>query len=191
VATNEYNETTEGVEQTFSTRPTEPPSVITEAATNTTQTTTTANGTIDPNGTVTTYQVELGTVVDGAIAYSLVASGDAGFGAGNVPIAAAIAGLQPGTVYYYRLVATNAYGTVQGGDRIFTTVAPQSGPPAPIALPLLEIPPIFFPDEVHMKKLTRVQELKRALKACQKKPKSKRAACRRAAHRKYPIRKTT
>jgi hypothetical protein len=44
----------------------------------------------------------------------------------------AISGLQPGTTYHYRLVATNAAGTVAGADRTFTTlgtdqVAPQRG----------------------------------------------------------------
>jgi hypothetical protein len=35
------------------------------------------------------------------------------------------------------------------------------------------------------KKLTRAQQLARALKVCAKKPKSKRAACRRGARKKY------
>jgi hypothetical protein len=40
------------------------------------------------------------------------------------------------------------------------------------------------------KKLTRAQQLANALKACAKKPKSKRAACRRAAQKKYGSSKT-
>jgi hypothetical protein len=36
-----------------------------------------------------------------------------------------------------------------------------------------------------LKSLTKTQQLANALKACEKKPKSKRAACEKQAHRKY------
>ena len=42
-------------------------------------------------------------------------------------IQSSLSGLTPGTTYYYRIVATNSQGTVQGEIRSFTT---QAGPPS-------------------------------------------------------------
>jgi hypothetical protein len=63
--------------------------------------------------------------------------------------------------------------------------------PAPLLIPGSvsqapgeNLPP---PAKVIPKKLTLAQQLARALKACAKKPKSKRAACRRSAHKKYVV----
>jgi hypothetical protein len=61
--------------------------------------------------------------------------------------------------------------------------------PAPLLVPgsIPQAPGGNFaaPKKAAPKKLTRAQQLARALKACAKKPKSKRAACRRDAHKKY------
>jgi hypothetical protein len=57
-------------------------------------------------------------------------------------------------------------------------LVPGSVPQAPDE----NLPP---PKKTTPKKLTRAQQLARALKACAKKPKSKRAACRRSARKKY------
>ena len=39
-----------------------------------------------------------------------------------MPFSAEISGLQPLTVYHYQAVASNAAGTVYGGDQTFTTL---------------------------------------------------------------------
>ena len=42
-------------------------------------------------------------------------------GTAETPVNAVLTGLLSGTTYHYRVVATNAGGTVWGGDRMFTT----------------------------------------------------------------------
>jgi hypothetical protein len=100
-----------------------------------------------------------------------------------VGVAINLAGLQPGATYGYRLVATNAYGS-SSAEGTFTTPGFAAAFTQPIAPLVFVTPSVVFPKEPP-KKLTRAQKLARALKACAKKPKNKRAACRRAAQRKY------
>jgi hypothetical protein len=79
------------------------------------------NGTVNPKGTDTHYYFQYGKTT----AYgSSTASTDAGSGTSSVAEAAAVTGLEPGTTYHYRIVATSAGGTVQGSDQAFTTAAP-------------------------------------------------------------------
>jgi hypothetical protein len=107
--------------------------------------------------------------------------------------------LQPGTTYYYSLVARNVDGTTYGQDETFTTpgaggsINPLIQPATP---PLLAIPDIAFPVETTGVRgtgaLTEAQKLEKALKACGRKPRKKRAGCERRARRKYgPVRKRT
>ena len=62
---------------------------------------------------------------------------------------------------------------------------------APAAPPLIATPAIAFPTETGTttttttKALTRAQKLAAALKACKKKPKSKRASCQKQARQRY------
>jgi phosphodiesterase/alkaline phosphatase D-like protein len=42
-----------------------------------------------------------------------------------VSVSAALSGLSPSTTYHYQLVATSTLGTAKGGDKTFTTRAPQ------------------------------------------------------------------
>jgi hypothetical protein len=102
-----------------------PPSATTGAAKNVTQNTATLTGTVDPQGTATTYRFEYGT----STAYGLqTPDTDAGSGTGAVDAAAALGGLTTDTTYHYRVVATNAAGITRGSDHTFkTTAAP--GPP--------------------------------------------------------------
>ena len=90
------------------------------AATADAPTPTTANltGAVNPNGADTTYKFEYGKTD----AYGS-ASAAQGAGAAYIegPAAAALTDLSPGTVYHYRLVATNANGTTNGVDRTFST----------------------------------------------------------------------
>jgi hypothetical protein len=83
----------------------------------------TVTGTVDPNGTATTYHFEYGTTT----AYGLrTPEADAGSGDDPVAVHAALANLTAQTTYHYRLVAS---GAAAGADRTFRTAeAPR--PPA-------------------------------------------------------------
>ena len=80
----------------------------------------TLNGQIAPNGHATSYHFEYGTTEDYGRS---TASQDAGNGVSGVPVSAGVGGLAPATTYHYRVVASNAGGTVAGEDRRFTTQA--------------------------------------------------------------------
>jgi hypothetical protein len=73
---------------------------------------------VDPDARATTYQYEYGT----STAYGSTTS-PVGLGAGRSDTAASaeLSGLQPDTVYHFRIIASNEYGSVQGGDISFTT----------------------------------------------------------------------
>jgi hypothetical protein len=83
------------------------------------------HGTINPNGSATTYYFQWGLTT----AYG-VTSVQRSTVAGTRPVSvrAAADSLIPGTTYHYRLVGTNAAGTVAGADRMFTTAG--HAPPA-------------------------------------------------------------
>ena len=90
-----------------------------------TATTATVPGTVNPNGTATTFVVEYGTTT----AYgSSTPAQDAGSGVTPADVEAALTGLAPSTTYHARIVATNADGSSEGADVAFTT-----GPPPPTA----------------------------------------------------------
>ena len=76
------------------------------------------NGTVNPNGSDTHVYFQYGTTT----AYGMT-SGTLDIGSGNTPIPfqLALAGLQPGTTYDYRLVSDGA--TVYYGNQTFTTPA--------------------------------------------------------------------
>jgi hypothetical protein len=102
-----------------------PPSVTTGAAKDVARTTATMTGTVDPNGSATSYHFEYGTTT----AYGLqTAAKDAGDGDGDVTAEIPVSGLSPGTTYHYRLVATNGNGTARGADRTLRT-EPNPRPP--------------------------------------------------------------
>ena len=95
-------------------------------------TTVVIDGSIDPNGSATTYVFNFGTTT----AYgSTTPTGSAGAGMALKTVSATLAGLTPGTVYHADLVATNSAGTVTSGDLRFTTAtgSPTTtlGPPPP------------------------------------------------------------
>ncbi len=78
------------------------------------------HGGVNPHGSETTYRFEYGTSTSYG-ASAPVSGASAGAGASAVKASQAITGLQPGTTYHYRLVATNANGTTYGADRTFAT----------------------------------------------------------------------
>jgi hypothetical protein len=102
-----------------------PPSATTGAASSVTQTSATVAGTVDPQGTATTYRFEYGT----STSYGLqTADADAGSGTGAVDASAALTGLTSDTTYHYRLVAASSAGVTRGSDRTLKTDA-RPGPP--------------------------------------------------------------
>ena len=91
----------------------------TTAATGVTQTTATLNGIVNPYGVSTTVVFEYGTTTEYGSIANVTLSPDDGLEAQNV--SAEISGLEPGTNYHYRLIATNSQSSTSGGDRTFTT----------------------------------------------------------------------
>jgi sugar lactone lactonase YvrE len=125
VATNSAG-TTNGGDTTF--RTTGPPVVVSESATNVTDTTATLNASIVPSGSDTTCQLQY---VDDAnfqaSEYNTATSVDCSpfdLGSGIDPQSASanVIGLTPGTIYHFRAVATNADGTTNGADQTFQTL---------------------------------------------------------------------
>jgi hypothetical protein len=79
----------------------------------------TLTGTINPNGENTSYYFQYGPTRGAYVSQTGIA--DAGSGTHGVPARIAISGLQPITVYHYRLVAVNASGVATGGDQTLKT----------------------------------------------------------------------
>jgi hypothetical protein len=97
-----------------------PPTVSTGGASSVEPQAATLHGTVNPNTVDARYHFEYwstGSPVS-------TPEGDAGSGNTGVEESAFIGGLQPGTTYHYRLVATSAIGTGSGGEQAFTTPGP-------------------------------------------------------------------
>jgi DNA-binding beta-propeller fold protein YncE len=105
------------------------PSVTTTATTNLTATSATLNGTVNPNGlAVSDCHFEYGT--DNSYSKTAAcAQTPAAIGSGTspVPVSADLAGLQPNTVYHFRLDATDANGPGYSPDQTFETGASVGG----------------------------------------------------------------
>lgn len=183
---------TVGPDVEFTTSPPTPPSASTAAASAVSQTSATLNGSVDTMELPTVAQFEFGTAPGTG---SLVpATATPGAGSTETLSASFPGNLQPGTTYWFRTVATNADGTAYGAEVSFTTAvfpglaAPGAavlvGWPASVLKELAEGPP--KPGSGGPPKhLTKAQKLAKALKACSRKKKSRRAACRRAAKRRF------
>jgi hypothetical protein len=97
------------------------PTATTGSAANIAQSSATVNGTVNPNGTDTTYYFQYGPTTSYG---SNTASTSAGAGTSDAPVSANLTGLASSTQYHYRLVAANSAGTVDGADQTFTTTTP-------------------------------------------------------------------
>ena len=76
------------------------------------------SGTVNANGTPTTYWFEYGT----STSYGLkTKTHNIGSWTRNRHVLAFLFGLTPGTTYHYRLVASNGTVTTDGADQTFTT----------------------------------------------------------------------
>ena len=110
-----------GGDQTL--RTTTPPTVSTGGASRVHTSSATLNGTVNPQAQASTYYFQYGPT----ISYGLQSRpASAGSGSGNVAVNAYIAGLQPTTLYHYRVVAQSAGGTSDGADRTFETGGSQT-----------------------------------------------------------------
>lgn len=105
-----------------------PPLADTGDASGVAATSATVAGSVTPDGRATTYRFEWGT----STSYGQ-ASADttAGNGSTAVPVSTALSGLTADTVYHYRVVATSAFGTAAGPDRVFRTAAAATAPAPP------------------------------------------------------------
>jgi hypothetical protein len=97
----------------------EGPTVTTEAATEIETASATLNGMIDPGGVEASYHYEYGL----NISYGAESEdADAGAGTGAVPASSPITDLIPNSTYHYRIVGSNASGSIVGEDQTFTTL---------------------------------------------------------------------
>jgi hypothetical protein len=104
------------------------PSVSTGGATSVTATSATLNGSVNPNGSATTWHFEYGLTT----AYGQTTSNaNAGSATSNLSVSAQVSGLQAGKTYHFRIVATSPGGTSTGADATFAT--PALGASAPSA----------------------------------------------------------
>jgi trimeric autotransporter adhesin len=78
-------------------------------------------GTVNPSGRATSWWVEYGPTT----AYgSRSSSRSAGSSSTVQTVSASISGLKIGTLYHFRIVASNSLGTVRGADATFSTASP-------------------------------------------------------------------
>jgi hypothetical protein len=98
----------------------------------------TVTGSVNPNGSDTSFYFQYGPTK----AYGgQTAIADAGAGTHRVSVALALAGLQPLTLYHYRLVAVSGAGVAIGADAKFLTTK------VPLTLAILVSPnPVLFAD---------------------------------------------
>jgi hypothetical protein len=178
-----------GPDVVFTTAPPTPPLAATGPAGGVSDTSATLNGSVDTRELPTVSQFEFGTAP--GVGSLVPATVTPGAGSIETLTASFLGNLHPGTTYYFRTVATNADGTVDGAESSFTTAAqPSQG--APAAASLVGWPGFVLrelaapvPIAVTPKRLTKAQKPARALKACKKKPKRRHASCRRQAKRRY------
>ena len=97
------------------------PSVASSPTTGITTASATISGTVNPNGTTTSAQFEYGTTISYGSTASVTISPSNGTSAQNV--SANLSSLTSGTLYHYRLTATNAAGTSSTSDGTFTTLS--------------------------------------------------------------------
>lgn len=105
------------------------PMATTRPATKVTQNSVTLNGTVNPQGLVTTYSFQYGRLFYDHATRSQYT----GSGTGDVLVLANLVGLMPNTVYHYRLVGVNSAGTSYGADMTFKTL-PRPMPWVPLLL---------------------------------------------------------
>jgi hypothetical protein len=107
-----------GVDSTFTTLNLQSkPSVTTLSATNISSTSSTLNGTVNPNGLSSTVKFDYGTTTS----YGSTVPVSSVTGSTATSVSANISNLTPYTLYHYRVEASNSGGTSVGADMKFTT----------------------------------------------------------------------
>jgi hypothetical protein len=94
------------------------PAVVTGGTSKVTPSSAALHGTVNPNGSSTTYYFQWGLTTGYGVNGKPLA---AGAGTKVISVQQTATGLIAGTPYHYRLVATNQFGTTVGTDRTFTT----------------------------------------------------------------------
>ncbi len=128
VVANNAAGTTSGDEVSFTTDTPVPPTVADSAPTNVSQTSATFNGSVNPNGSTTTYHFDYSETSGGP--YTSTPDASAGSGSASVPEFADVTGLDADTDYYYVLVANNVAGPATSGEQHFRTTATPVAPNA-------------------------------------------------------------
>ena len=111
--------TAHGADMTFSTGAL-PPAATTNAATETTATTATLNGTVNANADHTTVTFQYGVT----LSYGATVNADQSplYGSTDTAVTAAITNLSPNTTYHYRVAAQSSSSNTYGEDMTFTTL---------------------------------------------------------------------
>jgi phosphodiesterase/alkaline phosphatase D-like protein len=194
---------TYGADKTFTTLPV-PPVVETDLPATVGAGSATLTGVVMLEGGSGSYHFKYGT---GASYGSSTPASEALAGGGQHAVMTSITGLQPESTYHYVLVASNLSGTIEGEERTFTTGhAPTGAEPLPAGFSLVGAPfgapaavtsadltsltptpsPKATPSKPSTSKtFTRAQKLSKALHACKKQPKKKRAGCEAKARKTY------
>jgi IPT/TIG domain len=114
--------TSAGGDETFKTQPFIAPTVITGATSSISQTSATANATVNPNGgEVSECKLEYGTTT--SYGSSAVCSALPGHGESPVTVSSSLEVLSNKTTYHFRISATNPGGTSKGQDQTFTAAS--------------------------------------------------------------------
>src|ERR1700682_2329655 len=114
------------------------PTVLTGTAKGVSYGSATLTGSVNPRGSDASYYFQYG-LTKGYGGQTAIA--DAGAGARTVNVTIALAGLQPLTVYHYRLIACTAAGAAIGADRTLLTAK------VPLSLQVLAAPnPVTYGD---------------------------------------------
>ena len=100
-----------------------PPLAQSGPASNVTTDSATLAGTVNPQGSQSTYAFEYGTSTSYGASVP-APEGSAGTGTSNTPVSLTISGLLAGTTYHYRLLARNEDGSSYGADTVFRTAPP-------------------------------------------------------------------
>jgi hypothetical protein len=101
------------------------PNATTGSVTSVTPTSAAVTGSVNPNGTLTTWYFQYGLSTSTTYS-SKTLDKSAGAGKAVVHVTASLTGLTPATSYHYRVVATSSVATVYGGSGIFNTSAAPS-----------------------------------------------------------------
>jgi hypothetical protein len=187
--------TTIGAVGSFTTGPAPHVSAAAGSASSIEATSAVVSGTVNGGGQPASYTIELGVDNGPLTQYATVFAGSTDGETAEVE-SIPLTGLQPATTYAYRLALSSGYvqneqHTLYTTPVAFTTQGIAAVLTPPSILPQLPVPAITFPAQPagKSKHLTRAQKLAAALKACHSKPRSRRAACEHAAHKKYPASK--